>query len=184
MKKEKRTPYTDALFDVRLSIRYHDRRQGFFDAVLKLSMFVTIVFNSSAVGLLLSQVDDLWTVLTMLIGTVMLAASLAYGVRSKSSLHEDLRRRFIELEQEIRNRPPDADTATWAQIERLAIEADEPSASMATVIAICHNEESKAMGGFDKDDFIKVSTTQKLLRHFINWKEETLLLPESEASTV
>ncbi len=179
MKKEKRTPYGDALFDVRLSIRYHERRQGFFDGVLKLSMFVTLFLNSAAVGLVLSQVGEVWTILAMLTGTVFLAGSLAYGVRSKSSLHGDLKRRFIGLEQEIRRKPRTDDTATWAQIERLAIEADEPSASMATVIAICHNEESKAMGGFEEEDFIEVSSTQKLLRHLANWKEETLQLPET-----
>ena len=179
MKKEKRTPYTDALFDVRLSIRYHERRQGFFNGVLKLAMFVTLILNSAAVGLVLSHLGEVWTILAMLTGTVFLAGSLAYGVRSKSSLHEDLKRRFIRLEQEIRGKPRTDDTATWAQIERLAIEADEPSASMATVIAVCHNDESKAMGGFEEDDFIRVSPTQKLLRHLVNWKEETLQLPET-----
>ena len=179
MKKEKRTPYTDALFDVRLSIRYHERRQGFFDGVLKLSMFFTLVLNSSAVGLILSQVGEFWTILAMLTGTVMLAGSLAYGVRDKSSQHEDLRRRFIKLEQEIRAKNPTDETATWAEIERLAIEADEPSASMTTVVAICHNEESKAQGGFDEEDFIKVTPMQKALRHLVNWKEDTLKLPET-----
>ena len=181
MKKEKRTPYTDVLFHVRLSIRYHERRQGFFDGFLKLSIFVTLVLNSSAVGLMLSQVEELWTILVMLTGTVMLAGSLAYGVRSKSAQHGDLRRRFIELEQDIRSNKPSDETEQmeWAQVKRLAIEADEPSSTMRTVEAICHNDESQAMGGFTKEDFIKISPTQKLLRHLINWKEDTLQLPET-----
>ena len=179
MKKEKRTPYTDVLFNVRLSIRYHERRQGFFDGFLKLSMFITLILNSAAVGLVLSRLDEAWTIVAMLVGTVMLAGSLAYGVRSKSSQHEDLKRRFIRLEQEIRGKPRTDDTANWAEIERLAIEADEPSASMTTVVAICHNEESKAQGGFEEKDLIKISLAQKLLRHLINWKEDTLQLPET-----
>ena len=178
---EVRTPYTDVLFDVRLSIRYHERRQGFFEGLLNMTLFLSLALNSAAAGILLSRMDDeIWATLAMLIVAVMSAACLAYGARDKASRHNDLRRRFVALEAEIRGKEHTDEVADWAEIQRLAIEADElPTKS--TVYALSHNEQSRAED-FETDELIKITPTQRFLAHFFNWKEETLEIPESKPS--
>ena len=175
--EEVRTLYTDVLFDVRLSIRYHERRQGFFGGLLNATLFASLTLNSAAAGILLSRTPEIWATVAMLIVATMSAACLAYGARDKAARHDDLRRRFITLESEIRRRDHTDEVAEWGELERLAIEADEPP-TLSTIYALCHNEESKAMD-FAQDDLIPITKTQRFLAHFIDWKEDSLRLPES-----
>ena len=119
----------------------------------------------------------------MLIVAVLSAASLAYGVRDKAARHDDVRRRFIELERVIRGKEHTDEVAQWAEIERLAIEADEPPPTLSTVYALCHNEESRAMD-FKTKDLVPITRVQKFLAHMWNWKEDTLQLPDAGASDV
>ena len=119
--------YDDLLFEVRVSVRYHSRRQGFFQTCHSLVMTLAL-FGSSA------------TLAT-------------FGA---------------ELEA-IRDKATDEDLAKITD-ERLAIEAGEPPV-LHVLNAICYNEMVRTMGYGDK---VKISTVQRLLAQFFDWREHQL----------
>ncbi len=165
-----RTAYTDLLFDIRLSIRYHERRQAFLQSVLNLTLWLTLVSGSVSTYLLLTEVsqstDPKLHLLLTGVASVFAATCLAYGIRDKAERHGDLKRRFIELEAEIRSRPENDKTAQSGEQKRLLIEADEPRV-MRVLALRCHNQESLAMG-YDRADLYKIGPIRSALSQLID----------------
>ena len=170
--------YQDLLFDVRLSIRYHEHRQAFFQGMLNLSLFFSLVLGSGVCAVLLYGASPIWASVAALPATVLSAACLAFGMRDKASRHDDLRRRFIELERRLRGMDPTAGTASWGEQERLSIEADEMPV-LRVVASMCHNEESRAMD-FDTKELIEIGFWQKRFAPFFDVRADSLHLPKKD----
>ena len=168
--------YDDLLFEVRLSVRYHSRRQGFFQTCHRLVMAMMLFGGSATLATFGAELWADWPLWARLlpsaIATVLVAIDLVVGFAEKAGRYGDLMREFIRLERQleaIRDKATDEDLAKITD-ERLAIEAGEPPV-LHVLNAICYNEMVRAMGYGDK---VNISTVQRLLAHFFDWREHQL----------
>jgi len=140
-------------FYIRRNTRYHMRRSSFFSFLSRTTAFVGVVFGSAAAATLLTQQDPRIVAGMALIVVLMNALNLVIGTEALIWLHNDLRRRYVEIDAELAA-CESPDTAfikgLWARIKR--IEADEPPVMHAlelvayddAVRAVYSREEAKA----------------------------------------
>jgi len=135
-------PMWDLLFTVRLSIRYHDRRRRFFASLQRITAAVNMMFGSAAVATFAGLLDHSFGIVSAAIIATLSALELVIGYGSAANLHHDLRRRFIELEQQIM---ADATAEKLAQYQRqkLDIEKDEPPVRHA-LNSLSYNDVARA----------------------------------------
>ena len=158
------------LFDVRRSVRYHDRREGFFSFWRNGADLGVFVLGSTTVLVLADAVGGDWPMLAKLI--IPLAATLLTGlalvgqVAAKSASHNSLKRQFITLEQKLikfRGSMTEEKLSDLQQ-ERLIIEKDELPI-LRVLDTICYNDTAWAMG-YKKSCLKKVTWIQKALSQF------------------
>ncbi len=134
------------LFDVRRSIRYHDRRKSFYEQCHHITNFLTILMAGSV---LLDLAKDgntaWWLILIGILAALFAAADVVIGYSKHAGIHSGLRGRFATLEVQMVSGV--TDEATWLnyQRERLLIEKDEPAIYNA-LDAICRNQLLDADG--------------------------------------
>ncbi|MEZ5691157.1 MAG: hypothetical protein R3D71_05795 [Rickettsiales bacterium] len=135
-------------FAVSKSVRYHSKRQRFFDILHNSSTIISAISGSSAFVAVLSDNRDLalWVSLIVAISS---ALDSVFSFSKKSRVHNDLRRRFSDLLKEMILSEGDEQLRRRWQAERLNIEADEPP-SLTLLVDICHNEEVIARGHEEK----------------------------------
>lgn len=170
--------YDDLLFGVRLSVRYHSRRQGFYrncHTVVTVTALLAGSTTAVAFGTAISGDLPLWLKLVpaMMI-TVFSAFDLVFRFSDKSCQHADLCRKFIDLERQLEEGrfAPDAALIKKATAQRLAIEATEPPV-LKVLGTLVHNELLRAMG-YKKSRQKKVGFWQRLFAPYFDLGEESL----------
>ena len=131
------------LFNVRLSVRYHNRRRGFFDTFNLAANALSVIFSSAAIAALRADSPKfaVWSAIAI---TIVSAVNLVLRTAERARQHHDLTKRFIALEQKvIRARNEDEFAELYA--EKLGIEADEP-APRNVLAVMCHNDQVQAEG--------------------------------------
>ena len=158
------------LFGIRKSVRYHDRRRSFFLTLHTLVMLVTLLTSSGYVVAFATEVAGrlpYWVnVTSMALVAFLVGLDVVVGFARKATIHNDLKRRFIQLEQQlelVRNNHTPEDIARLTN-ERLNIESDEPPVKHALNL-ICHNELMRAMG-YKEEEQVKINWLQRKLAHF------------------
>lgn len=158
------------LFDVRRSIRYHDRRRSFFEFMHRITAVLTILMAGS----ILFEIGKTGATASWLIGLSIIAALLAaldmvVGYASKADLHRSLKVRFSKLEMAIIISSDNS--AEWDSFhnERLLIEQDEPPIYRA-LDTLCHNEVVLALG-LGQGELYKVNAFHKATRHIFHWSD-------------
>ncbi|HFD81036.1 MAG TPA: hypothetical protein ENK05_11710 [Gammaproteobacteria bacterium] len=154
------------LFNVRRSIRYHMRREAFFSGWHNVTSAAGVIFGSAAVGALVTRLDNRVALYAAAMVAVFSAIDLVIGTAEKARRHNDLRRRFVDLERKIIAKQANMETL---QDEYLAIEADEPPVLRA-LDTICHNDLLQAEG--HKEGFVDIPWHERITAHFINWPVE------------
>lgn len=160
------------LFDVRRSVRYHQRRRAFYESWNTIANAVAVIFSSAAIAGVVKSYAWL-TIMSGAIVTVFSTVNLVVGTVRKARVHEELAKRFFTLERDI-VQAAEYDEAALAQftVKRLEIEADEPPI-LKVLDCICHNELARAMG-YGEEHFMRVGNVQRLLRHFFDFQEHKL----------
>lgn len=156
------------LFDVRRSMRYHDRRCGFFDQMHRVTNFLTILMAGSVLYSIGGLGNGSWWFTLVAASAAMLASmDMVVGYARRAGQHKELRNRFARLEIEILNSNQEND---WLQfeVERLKIEQDEPPVYRALDL-LCRNEMLVAEGIDDPNEFSGVSSLERLTCHFFHW---------------
>ncbi len=141
--------WDEELFGVQRSIRYHARRQAFFESWDTITNAVSIIFGAGTVAVLLNEFGDWGKSLQILFPaaiTIISTFNLVWGTVRAARTHNELLRRFVELEQQMLRTPLDENSIAESRIKRLTIEADEPPVKFA-VDFMCHNELVKSLGG-------------------------------------
>lgn len=154
------------LWSVQRSIRYHARREVFFDRWHKLTAGASLLFASAAVADLLRGAGHWGAVAAALIVAVLSAADLIVGTMQMSHRHLTLRQRFIDLERRVRAQP-DADAAMvqqWVD-ERLRIERDEPPIYIALDL-MCENEQAQATA---EPRYFRLNWWQRITANWLHW---------------
>lgn len=148
------------LFGVQRSVRYHARRQAFYDFWSTLTNAVTIIGGAGTVWAVLDNtfLGKDWRVYLPAVITVVATLNLVWGTIRSARLHSDLARRFSELEREMLKARPTAESLADFQAKRLVIEAEEPPVKFALDV-LCHNELARAMGR--EDEYREVTWLQR-----------------------
>ena len=159
----------DLLFGVRRSVRYHMRRQQFFERWHTVTSAVSVIFGSATVVLLLSKMGTAWVAATAVVVTFFSAIDLVVGTSRAARSHNDLARRFIDLEKSVTGVDQPSEDAYRAFVaRRLSIEADEPPV-LRNLDILCHNELLRAMG-YPSDHNAALGTAQRALAQFFDWR--------------
>lgn len=161
----------ELLFDIRRSVRYHNRRRAFFDRVNFTASMVSLVFGSATIGSLLGKIDPWVGVACAILVSVVSAFNLVMGSSRMARVHHDLARKFIHLEKRLVKPVDDGVLAEITQ-ERLTIEEDEPPV-LCVLDSICHNEQARAEG-CDKDEYVGVAWYQRLVADFVDLRAHTI----------
>lgn len=161
------------LFGVRRSIRYHARRRMFFDRYRQFTSAMGVIFGSATIFTLLNNMDPLYPAIAAAVVTIFFAIDLVVGTAAKARLHDDLCRRFIELERQM-ELVAAKDTQSFAKFTaaRLEIEADEPPVHRVLDL-MCHNELLHAMG-YERSRFIRIRFYQRWLAPFFDVQDHKI----------
>ncbi len=160
------------LFDIRRSVRYHDRRRAFFERMHRVTGALTIVLAGGVLFELAGTGSPaLWLQCFAVAAAVLSAFDIVVGYAARANDHAALRVRFVSLEMKML--AGDLEEATWCgyRQERLAIERDEPPIYRALDL-LCHNEMLRAEGFdpvVDPAHFSRLSAWQRLTSQFLHW---------------
>lgn len=175
-----RSEMTDAqyalFFDVRRSLRYHDRRRAFFERIHQATGVLTVLLAGSVLFDIARPGDNpAWLLALAAIAALLSALDTVIGYAAKAGLHRDLRARFAALELSIIAGNTSGSAWQAHHLERLRIEQDEPPIYRALDL-LCHNEILQA-DGFppDSEHHARVTPLQHLTRHLFHWPD----LPQS-----
>ncbi len=160
------------LFDVRRSVRYHDRRRSFYEQCHHVTNVLTILMSGSVLFDLAKDGKTAWWLILMgVFAALFAAADMVIGYAKQAGIHAALRERFAELE--IKMLSGSADESVWLdyQRERLFIEKDEPPIYKA-LDGLCRNELLIAEGYSKREnpeDFAEVGFFEKLTSNLYQW---------------
>lgn len=160
----------NTLWGVQRSVRYHARRQSFFDLWRRWTSFMSLLLGSTAAAAVMGEIGHHVALSTAFAVAVLSAFDLVVGTAESARKHNDLRRRFVALESRIlANEEPDASTVSEWCAERLAIESDEPPTYIALNM-LCENEQAIAT---DTDRRYRLSVWQRATAHWMHWENLT-----------
>lgn len=161
------------LFDVRRSVRYHDRRRAFYEQLHKITSLLTILMAGSVLfDVAKSGNTATWMVSLSVIAGLLAALDMVVGYSRCANLHSDLRARFADLEISMLQETNFNDDWLKYQNIRLLIEKDEPPIYVA-LDALCRNELLVAEGfskAKDADQFAKVGRWQSATSQLFRWE--------------
>lgn len=156
------------LFGIRRSVRYHMRRSRFFDLFHSFTNAIGVIAGSSAVFSALQDHPHVAAISAALVA-VASAIDLVVGTGAMARLHNDLAKKFIQLEKEIiLGGNPTEDNLRRFSTCRLEIEAGEPPI-LRTLDRLCHNELLRAEG-HPLETFVHVPWHQRQLAQFISFE--------------
>lgn len=166
------------LFNVRLSIRYHNRRRSWFDMLNLGANALSVILSAGAIAALRVNADYLavWCAIAI---TVVSGFNLVLRTSERARQHHDLVRRFIALEQKVLPARDDQFTSLYA--EKLSIEADEPP-PLNVLGLICHNDQVRAEG-IGEERKIKLRLWQRWLCQVVDLPPEPVLPPPRAPTT-
>lgn len=152
-------------FAIEKSMRYHQRRRGFYETAHKAVMFGVILTGSSALAGF-----PVWTGAA---AAVLGALDLTLGLSHKARDHEIIFRRFTDLAKNLRGTatPTEDDWRGWCA-KRVEIESDEPPVYWA-LEADCHNEVARAWGRDKPENMARLTKPQRVLMHL--WRFESMV---------
>lgn len=161
--------WSQELFGVQRSIRYHARRQAFYDFWNTLTSATSIILGAATVATFVEKVlpwPDVLRIVFPAIITVFSTLNLVWGTSRRARQHNDLYRRFVELERNM-TKATNLDDALVRSFraERLAIEADEPP-TMFALDVLCHNEVVRAVGS---DNYYEVGLWHRWTAQFLSF---------------
>jgi hypothetical protein len=166
------------LFSVRRSVRYHCRRQQFFDRLDSSTSFANLVLGSAAIVALMKD-SQLYGVPVAALVTILSSINLVVGYSRKARLHERLAYKFVDLEKKIISiNVSDFTEANLAELtaERLNIETEEPPIKVI-LDSICHNEMLRAEGNKNKDEYVNLTLVQRIFAQVCDIGQHAIVKP-------
>lgn len=139
--------FDDLMFHVDVSIRYHTRRRRFYENGQQVALFTGLMFALGTVHELMELIPAHLRILLGVAGAVVIVLSIIARAGAKASEHNDLKRRFIELQTEMergRGSATEDHVKEWVA-QRLSIQTDEPPINRVTH-AFAYNELVRSKG--------------------------------------
>jgi hypothetical protein len=169
-KREIRDSRWEILWAAQRSQRYHSRRVGFFTRWNKLTAFAGVVGGSAALSAIFGYASQPIGKIAALLIVVLSGIDLVVGTAEMARRHNDLRRRFCELEADIAQSlaPGESDIAKWKS-QRLTIESDEPP-KYAALDILCENELLRAHDHTKDTPPHQIGWIKSLTAHLWRWE--------------
>ncbi|MFO1351880.1 MAG: hypothetical protein U1F68_14900 [Gammaproteobacteria bacterium] len=158
----------DLNFAVQRSIRYHQRRERFYDLWQSATDAVALIFGSVVLAVLLQQWGEGWVIAAAALVTISSTISLVVGTGRKARLHREIARRFQILELDMDEAEQSVEMLKKFNRIRREIELDEPPL-LVNLNRICHNEVMRALG-FKPDNpgYLPLSGPQRFFAHLFD----------------
>lgn len=160
------------LFDIRRSIRYHDRRRAFFERMHRLTGALTIILAGGVLFELAGTGSPAkWLQWISVLAASLAAVDLIVGYATRANQHAGLRTRFIDLEILILSGDAEPDIWQDYRAKRLVIERDEPPVYRALDL-LCHNELCQSEGYTREkhsEQFARVGWFKGFTSHLLHW---------------
>lgn len=166
--------WNDMLFGVRRSVRYHMRRQAFFDRLDQFSNMMSVILGSAAIYGVMEQSAKALAIAASALVTILASINLVIGSSSRARAHSDFMRRYVELEKAMLA-PRSEECLIKVASARLTIEAEEPPV-LHVLNCICHNETMRAMG-YKKEQLAKIGWFQRLVSQLFDFRESSIHSP-------
>lgn len=143
----------DLRFDIERSIRYHARRESFFESFDKIVNVLNLISGSSTLVVFLSPKAPGWLVAVLGVFVAVISfANLSMKSAEYASKHASFRQRYYDLLKSIGRL--DSASATFSTDvkkcteARLDIEREEPPTNCA-VDLLAYNDQARALGKGD-----------------------------------
>jgi hypothetical protein len=152
------------------SVRYHMRRQGFFERWHQFNAFMTLMSGSAGFALIALGAGTGPAMLLTAVVAVISALDLLGAPSTRARLHHDLRRRFTELLIAANECDGSAKKVTRLDGVRKRIENDEPPVFRALDI-LAHNDLCAARGidPSKPNAFYSLPTYMRLTAQIVRW---------------
>jgi len=160
------------LLGVRRSTLYHNRRVKFFDGVRKRISMLVLISGFGTITMLLAAMGESYVLGAAVLVSVMSAIDLVFEPASHARLHNDLKRRFINLEKKIIVKEESQKELARLVSQRLEIESDEPPV-LRVLDVICHNDLMRSMG-YEKKCFKTISPVQRCCANLFDFRLHTI----------
>ena len=148
------------LFGIRLSIRYHAKRQGHFETIHRTLNFVLLIMGSAAVGFAFGE--RWWAGIGVgLTVAVISAIKTAVNPAGRAAEHRQLLKDYSHLEMKLRLNDDDH-VIEECYRARLRLESIEP-ATLINLSFVCYNEVAVSMGGKAVSHIRQLTKTQRFL---------------------
>lgn len=155
-------------FCIERCILYHDRRTGFFDVLHTITSILTVSIAGAFVFQINNDIpnNNFINFVSWSAG-IFAGLDVVLGFSKKAEQHRTLKKRFLDLKENIYK--GNADEATWQQhlIHRNVIERDEPPPYRALDL-LCHNATVASMD-FHASELKKLAWYEKITAHFYRW---------------
>ncbi len=158
------TPQLELRIEAYRNVRYHEDRQGFFEAAARWTNFFIVVAGSGAAATSLADHPHVAAgaaALSAVIGAVQLVFDLA----GKARTHLELRKAFVRILAEAS--APDADPAAL-EVAMIRLYADEPEVFYA-VSALAYNA-AQTRYSRPRSTLLDVSRWQRRFRHLLRFE--------------
>ena len=154
-------------FNIVRSIRYHDRRRGFFDKMSKFSKAVSLFGSTAAFVTVLKSWSNGWAMGFAATSAFFTIADTIFGSATRYTLHTDLKNRFSKLLVQLEGleSPTAQDLARLTETRR-EIEESEPSV-LHVLNCICYNYAINALA-LDPADRLSIGPIQAFFAQWID----------------
>lgn len=146
-------------FNVVRSIRYHDKRRGFFDRVSKFSKIISFFGSTAAAVTILKSWSDLAAAIFAASAAGFTIVDTICGTAARYTLHTDLKNRFAKLlnDVEIVQKPTEQEIIRLRNMRR-EIEESEPPV-LHVLNSICFNDSVSALG-LSESEMVTIGSMQ------------------------
>lgn len=134
-------------YEIALSIRYHQRREQWLDWWDKCGKAIAVIGGTATLA---TAVGDGPLKLTIGLAIALTSGvSLVFGVAQKARVHNELRRKYLQLEARIlKETSPTTESLAALRAEKSLIEADEPP-TLSIVVRLAQNDLARSQGRLD-----------------------------------
>ena len=151
------------LFEIRLSIRYHSKRQKHFEVLEAGSNFLLLLLGSGAVATAATSAP--LRSIGMMIAAIT-AMKIAFKPAYRAMRHERFVDSFTELETKLLSSKDDEEV-DQVVVEILKLEAKEPPV-LINLSVICYNEVAISEG---QEDYVRyLGRWQEFMARWMDWR--------------
>lgn len=161
------------------SVRYHERRQAFYERADSLVNALNLIIGSGAVLAIVKSAPDWIIVLSSALVAVLSLINITMRSSAMASLHAQLKQRFIGLLIRLEQLEDfsGSDELFKKQLRkvreaRLLIEVEEPT--IYRVVHVMANNEIMMAHGYDESEMWQIPRFKALTANWIRWESSKL----------